>query len=107
MTISSLLVTEDAVREALRLINDPELDENLVDLGLVYGIQVDGGRVQLELSVTTPGCPLQDTLPAAAERAIYAQVPGVEAVEVRVVLQPRWTPERVSPAARSRLGFDR
>jgi metal-sulfur cluster biosynthetic enzyme len=63
--------------------------------------------VHLELSLTTPGCPLQDSLPAAAERAVSMQVPGVLTVDVRLTFEPRWTPERVSPDARRRLGFDR
>ncbi|HEX8967357.1 MAG TPA: metal-sulfur cluster assembly factor [Chloroflexota bacterium] len=100
-----VLTTEDAVREALREVIDPELGENLVDLGLVYGVRVQDARVEVDLTLTTPGCPLHASLHAAAERAIRLMVPGVRDVVVDIVFEPRWTPERVSPAARQRLGF--
>lgn len=101
----SLLIAEDIVREALREVIDPELGENLVDLGLVYGVQVDGARVAVDLTLTTPGCPLHASLHSAAERAIRLMVAGVEEVEVKLVFEPRWTPERMSDAAKRRLGF--
>ncbi len=102
---SSLFITEDAVREALREAIDPELGENLVDLGLIYGITVEDSSVSVDLTLTTPGCPLHSSLHAAAERAIRAMVPGVERVHIQLVWNPRWTPERISDAAKRRLGF--
>ena len=102
---SSLFVTEDIVREALREVIDPELGENLVDLGLVYGITVEDSSVSVDLTLTTPGCPLHASLHAAAERAIRALVPGVEQVHIQLVWHPRWTPERISDGAKQRLGF--
>ena len=101
----SLLITEGMVREALREVIDPELGENLVDLGLVYGIQIGDARVAVDLTLTTPGCPLHASLHAAAERAIRLMVPGVEHVDVRLVFEPRWTPDRMSDSAKRRLGF--
>src|SRR5579864_1300176 len=100
-----LLITEDTVREALREVIDPELGENLVDLGLVYGIRIDGNRVAVDLTLTTPGCPLHASLHAAAERAIRLMVLGVEDVDVQLVFDPRWTPDRMTTAAKQRLGF--
>jgi metal-sulfur cluster biosynthetic enzyme len=102
---SSLLITEDMVREALREVIDPELGENLVDLGLVYGVQIDGARVAVDLTLTTPGCPLHASLHSAAERAIRLMVPGVDEVEVQLVFEPRWSPDRMSESAKRRLGF--
>jgi metal-sulfur cluster biosynthetic enzyme len=102
---SSLFITEDIVREALREVIDPELGENLVDLGLIYGITVEDRSVSVDLTLTTPGCPLHASLHAAAERAIRAMVPGVEDVHIQLVWNPRWTPERISDAAKQRLGF--
>ena len=99
------LITEDVVREALTEVIDPELGENVVDLGLVYGVHLQGARVEVDLTLTTPGCPLHASLHSAAERAIRLMVPGVEDVDVRLVFEPRWTPERIHPAARRRLGF--
>lgn len=102
---SSLLIADDMVREALREVIDPELGENLVDLGLVYRVEIDGARVAVDLTLTTPACPLHASLHAATERAIRLMVPGVEDVEVQIVFEPRWTPDRMSDAAKRRLGF--
>ena len=103
--MTSLLIQEDTVREALREVIDPELGESLVDLGLIYDIRIDGSRVNVDLTLTTPGCPLHASLHAAAERAVRLMVPGVEEVQVNLVFEPRWTPERMSAAAKQRLGF--
>jgi metal-sulfur cluster biosynthetic enzyme len=100
-----VLITEDMVREALREVIDPELGENLVDLGLVYGVTVEGSYVAVDLTLTTPGCPLHASLHAAAERAIRLMVPGVEHVHVQLVWEPLWSPELMSEAAKRRLGF--
>jgi metal-sulfur cluster biosynthetic enzyme len=102
----SLLTSEDAVRAALREVIDPELGENLVDLGLIYGVTVEETSIVVDLTLTTPGCPLHASLHAAAERAIRLMVPGVERVLINLVWEPRWTPERMSDAAKQRLGFD-
>ena len=103
--MTSLLIREDTVREALREVIDPELGESLVDLGLIYAIRIDGSRVNVDLTLTTPSCPLHASLHAAAERAVRLMVPGVEEVQVNLVFEPRWTPERMSAAAKQRLGF--
>jgi metal-sulfur cluster biosynthetic enzyme len=105
VTLSTMLVTEDAVRAALREVIDPELGENLVELGLVYGIRTAGDRVAVDLTLTTPGCPLHASLLGAAEWAIHCHVPGVRATDIRLVFDPPWTPDRISPAARQRLGL--
>jgi metal-sulfur cluster biosynthetic enzyme len=103
--LSNLLVTEHAVREALREVIDPELGESLVELGLVYDIRTDGDRVEVDLTLTTPGCPLHASLLGAAEWAINCHVPGVRETSVRLVFDPPWTPDRMSAAAKQRLGF--
>ena len=97
---ASLLITEDMVREALREVIDPELGENLVDLGLVYGVTVEANQVAVDLTLTTPGCPLHASLHAAAERAIRLMLPGVESVHIQLVWEPRWTPDRMSNCAK-------
>ena len=95
----------DGVLDALREVIDPELGENVVDLGLVYGIDVEGGQVTVRMTLTTPNCPLQASLGAAVRRAVELFVPGAQSVSVELVWEPRWTPERVSPEARARLGW--
>jgi metal-sulfur cluster biosynthetic enzyme len=102
----ALPITEDMVRHALAEVIDPELGENLVELGLVYGICISGGRIQVDLTLTTPGCPLHASLHAAAERSIRLMVPTAEQVSINLVFEPRWTPDRISQPARQRLGFD-
>ena len=102
----SVLISDEAVREALREVIDPELGENLVDLGLIYGITIEDGCVIVDLTLTTPNCPLHASLLAAARRAIQLMVPGAEQVLVQLVWEPRWTPDRINPAARQRLGFE-
>lgn len=105
MAIAGLFINDDSVRQALREVIDPELGENLVDLGLVYGIATAGTEVVVDLTLTTPSCPLHASLHGAAERAIRSYVPGVETVDVRLVFDPPWCPDRMTPEAKRRLGF--
>ncbi len=98
------VVTEEAVREALRTVVDPELGINVVDLGLVYGIQIDGGKVQVRMTLTAIGCPLAFMVHQMVDQAVR-QVPGVESVEVELVWDPPWSPDRMSEEARALLGF--
>jgi metal-sulfur cluster biosynthetic enzyme len=98
-------VTEDSVRLALRKVKDPELNLNIVDLGLVYGITVDeGNRVLVDMSLTSPGCPAGPQIIHDVERAIQA-MPGVGKVIVNLVWEPFWTPERIEPRVRAYMGL--
>lgn len=95
---------EGAVWDALKQVMDPELGCNLVDLGLVYGVAVQAGRVDLKLTFTTRGCPMHDSLVGGAE-AVIRGLPGVEAVEVEVVWDPPWHPDMMTPEGKAVLGF--
>lgn len=97
------VVTEEAVRDALRQVVDPELGCNLVELGLIYGLRVAGDRVWVQLTFTTRGCPMHDSLIGGVE-AVLSRLPGVQGVDVEVVWDPPWTPDRMSPEAKTRLG---
>lgn len=98
-------LTEDQVRLALRKVKDPELNLNIVDLGLVYNVTVDeGNKVIVDMSLTSPGCPAGPQILADAERTVQA-MPGVEKVVVNLVWEPYWTPERIEPKVRSYLGL--
>ncbi|NLG70042.1 MAG: metal-sulfur cluster assembly factor [Firmicutes bacterium] len=97
-------LTEDAVREALKQVVDPELGINVVDLGLVYGISIEGGRVHVRMTLTAIGCPLAFMVNQMVDQAVR-QLPGVQEVEVELVWDPPWTPERMSEEARALLGF--
>lgn len=95
--------TEGQVRTVLRGVTDPELGINVVDLGLIYTIETEGETIRVRMTLTTPTCPLAATLPARVEEALRAAFVG-HAVEVAVVWEPHWTPERMSADARRRLG---
>ena len=86
---------EADVVEALRTVFDPELAMSIVDLGLVYGIDVDGGRVRVTMTLTAPGCPIHDVMPAWVRAAVMS-LPGVEHVDVDVTFDPPWTPARIA-----------
>lgn len=103
--MQSSLVTEANVRHALEQVYDPELGVNVVDLGLIYTIAIDGDAVDITMTMTTVGCPLHDSLTEGARRAVSVMVPGVASVNVNVVWEPAWTPERMSPDARRSLGW--
>ena len=98
-------VTADEVREALRDVIDPELGINVVDLGLVYEVQVQDGNVSVAMTMTTPACPLGETLSEQAEATIRQNVPGVKSVTIDLVWDPPWRPSMMSDAARERLGW--
>jgi metal-sulfur cluster biosynthetic enzyme len=93
-----------AVLDALGGVWDPELALDVVSLGLVYDVRVEGDRVEVDLTLTTPGCPVSEQLPAEARAAVAAAVPDCE-VDIQVVWDPPWTPEKLSPVALEQLGF--
>jgi metal-sulfur cluster biosynthetic enzyme len=95
---------EDMVRAALRRVKDPELNLNIVDLGLVYGVRVDGSKVSVDMSLTSPGCPSGPEIMTGAEEAVRT-IPGVEDVQVNLVWTPFWTPDRIEPRIRAYLGM--
>jgi metal-sulfur cluster biosynthetic enzyme len=98
-------ITEDSVRLALRKVKDPELNLNIVDLGLVYDIIVDeGNKVIVDMSLTSPGCPAGPQIMTDAERTIQA-MPGVGKVVINLVWEPFWTPDRIEPKVRAYMGI--
>lgn len=98
-------VTEEQVREALSDVIDPEIGLNVVDLGLVYRCQVlDDGVVEVDLTLTTIGCPLGDQIVAQAKQAVE-RLEGVKEARVQLVWNPPWRPDMMSERARLLLGF--
>jgi metal-sulfur cluster biosynthetic enzyme len=102
--MDALLVSEGAVWEVMREVYDPELGVNVVDLGLVYDVDVQGGRVEVTMTLTTPGCPLHDTLTEAVDSTIRFFIPGVEEVVVNLVWEPPWNPDMITDQGREELG---
>ena len=101
---TSGVVSEDQVKLALRRVKDPDLQLNIIDLGLVYGIAVDGTTVRVDMTLTSPACPSGPELMTNAEKEVKT-LPGVEKVEVNLVWMPFWTPEKMEPRVRAYLGF--
>ena len=101
---STGIVSEDQVKLALRRVKDPDLQLNIIDLGLVYGISVDGTTVKIDMTLTSPACPSGPELMTNAEKEV-STLPGVEKVEVNLVWMPFWTPEKMEPRVRAYLGF--
>lgn len=97
-------ITVDRVKLALRRVKDPEINLNIVDLGLVYDIVVEGSDVRVDMSLTSPGCPSGPEIMGEAERELKS-VEGIGSATINLVWSPPWTPERIEPRVRAYLGF--
>ena len=98
------MVTQEKIFDALRSVVDPELGINVVDLGLIYSVDMSDQYIHVTMTLTTPGCPLHGSMSQAVERAVKMFDPAKE-VMVDVVWEPAWTPERMSEHARKMLGW--
>lgn len=105
MEAPAALPTEDRVREALRSVDDPEVGMNIVDLGLVYRVDVAPELVRVELTMTTPACPMGELITDNARSAVAAALPQNVGVDVVLVWDPPWTPDRMSESARQTFGW--
>ena len=99
------IVNEELVREALSRVVDPEAGMNIVDLGLVYGIEVSPQRVQVHLTMTSAACPMVELIVDDMHAQLAAVLPAEVAIDVELVWDPPWTPDRMSEAARSIFGW--
>lgn len=99
-------VTTDAITTCLEDVIDPELGINVVDLGLIYNIHINGNRISVDMTLTTPGCPMAGMLAGSVEQAVRQAFEGTD-VEVSLIWDPPWTPDRLSEAARQQLGYTR
>ena len=100
------MITEDMVRSALKNVYDPEIGLDIVNLGLVYNVDVhdQGKKVDVDMTLTTPACPAGPQILHEAEEQLRS-LSGVGAVNVNLVWSPPWTPERIEPRVRAYLGF--
>ena len=96
--------TRDEVIEALRQVEDPELGMDIVDLGLLYDVEVEGRRVKVTHSLTSMGCPVGPLIQEDINR-VTRELPGVEDVDVELTWEPPWTPDKMSDDAKFILGF--
>ena len=105
-----MIISEDHVREQLKKVIDPELFVNIVDLGLIYNVDIseakEDGRhdVKIEMTMTSPMCPAGPQL-VANSKQVVGELEGVDTVDVKVVMDPPWTPEKMSDDARDQLGI--
>ncbi len=98
-----VMASELDIRAALRHVLDPEIGINVVDLGLVYRIEVEGMRALVVMTMTSPACPLADYLKALVTEAIRQHVPDVTDVEIAIEWEPPWDPEMMSDEAKREL----
>ena len=104
--MSAQQITEDEVYSALRKCMDPEIPVNIVELGLVYGVQVkpENNNVDIKMTMTTRGCPLHDTLVSDVKRYV-GKISGIGDIDVQIVWDPPWSIEKMDPGAREKMGF--
>lgn len=95
---------QERVVEALKQIYDPEIPVNIYDLGLIYRVDIKDGFAQVDMTLTSPGCPVAQTFPGMVEGAVR-MVPGISGAAVELVWEPPWTQARISEAARLELGL--
>ncbi|MFQ5352547.1 MAG: metal-sulfur cluster assembly factor [Candidatus Binatia bacterium] len=98
------MITEEQVYEVLSTINDPEIPVNIVELGLIYSVEISADEVRVTMTLTTPGCGMAGYITGEAEQKIRA-LDGVGEVEVGLVWDPPWNPQMISEEGRKRLGF--
>ncbi|MCY4402036.1 MAG: metal-sulfur cluster assembly factor [Candidatus Poribacteria bacterium] len=98
------MVTEESVLESIKQIIDPEIGINIVDMGLIYEVDIEETTVDITMTLTSPGCPAGGQIVNGTQQ-VTQQMDGVEEVNVNVVWTPRWTPELMSEEARDELGI--
>ncbi len=101
---TSALSTETKMLDALRTVIDPELMINIVDLGLVYAIDLEGRKASVEMTLTSPACPAGPQIIQQAKMSL-SRLADVDEVEIRLVMSPPWTPDRMTDEARDQLGI--
>lgn len=97
--------TPDSVRAALKTVDDPEAGMDIVELGLVYDIEVRPGRIHVRMTMTSAACPMGDMIMEEARRAVLRAHPRVGQVDIELVWEPMWTPEMMSEEARNFFGW--
>ncbi len=103
--MTALPFDDETVRDALRSVDDPEAGMNIVDLGLIYEIAVEPGKVAVEMTMTTQACPMTDMIMEQSRAAIGTVVPRGTEIDLRLVWDPPWTPDRMSGMAREFFGW--
>ncbi|HEY9170793.1 MAG TPA: metal-sulfur cluster assembly factor [Verrucomicrobiae bacterium] len=100
--MNTIQLDEATVLDTLKQVIDPELDCNIVDLGLVYSVEINGAHVKVTMTLTTPGCPMHESIAAGVQHAVLA-LDGVEQVDVEVVWDPPWHPAMMTREGQEQL----
>jgi FeS assembly SUF system protein len=98
------MVSKEEILEKLTGVYDPEIPINIVDLGLIYDINIQDGKVHIKMTLTAPGCPVYSLIEEMVKQALR-ELEGVDDVQVEFVWDPPWTPDRMSPKAKAMLGL--
>lgn len=97
-------VTEEKILELLSEVYDPEIPIDIVNLGLIYGIDIQGGNVVISMTMTSPGCPASTQI-AGESKLVVEEIPGVESVDIEIVWDPPWDPSKMSEEAQQSMGL--
>lgn len=106
MPTLSEMPTEEDVRNALRNVIDPEVGLNIVDLGLIYGVVISDDKLHIDLTMTTPACPMSEMILDNARQVLAALLPAGAEIELNLVWEPPWAPDRMGEYARHFFGWD-
>lgn len=98
-------LTSDDVLDSLMFVIDPEVGINIVDLGLIYEVTVEGNAVHIEMTLTTPGCPLHATIEAAVHRVLETRHPDIQDIQLELVWEPPWDTDKITASGREQLGW--
>ena len=98
------MITKELVLQKLSEVVDPEIGLNIVEMGLIYSVEINDDSVNVKMTLTAPGCPLQNTLVSIAKDAVQ-NIPGVKSVNIQIVWDPPWHPSMMSEEAKRKLGF--
>jgi metal-sulfur cluster biosynthetic enzyme len=102
--VTTETLSEETVRTALRTVKDPELNLNIIDLGLVYEVDVEDGNVHIRMTLTSPGCPAGPQIMNDIHKTVRP-LDGVNDVDIEIVWEPYWSPEKIEPKIRAMMGF--
>jgi metal-sulfur cluster biosynthetic enzyme len=106
-SLLQIFITDEMVYAAIKAVIDPELGINIVDLGLIYSVDIEeDGRITITMTLTTPGCPLHASFAQEIERVLWQTIPDLTSVYVELVWDPPWNPIMISAEGRSVLGID-
>ncbi len=106
MPVQSEMPSERDVLNILHNVIDPEVGVNIVDLGLVYGVEITGNKLRVDLTMTTPACPMGDMILDDARRVLKGLAPADAEIEINLVWEPPWSPDKMSENARDHFGWE-